>query len=87
MMMSSISSINLKTVGHILAQNNLGSGTLLEDAGELRIFLDNEPKSVMAMHLVASQLEATTGRVVDVDLKSNLGPAELAQLERSGTVV
>lgn len=84
--MSSIVSINAKTVSQILAQNNLEGGTLLEEAGELRIFLDNEPKSVMTMHVVTSQLESATGRVVEVGLKSNLGPAELAQLERAGTV-
>ncbi|MFJ1470256.1 hypothetical protein [Massilia orientalis] len=41
----------------------------------------------MAMHTAASQLEAATGRVVHLELKSNLGAAQLAQLERVGTVV
>jgi hypothetical protein len=85
--MNSIVSINMKTVQQILASNNLGSGTLLEEGGQLRVFLDGEPTAVMAMHTAASELKAATGRVVHLDLKSNLGPAQLAQLERMGTVV
>jgi hypothetical protein len=86
-MMSSIVSINLKSVQQILASNNLGAGTILEEGGQVRVFLDSEPTAVMAMHTAASQLEAATGRVVHLELKSNLGAAQLAQLERVGTVV
>lgn len=85
--MSSIVNINLKTVQQILIANNLGRGTLLEEANELRVFLDNEPRAVMAMHTAASQLEAATGRAVQLELKSSLGPAQQAQLDRLGTVV
>lgn len=85
--MNSIVNINVKTVQQILSVNNLGRATLLEEASELRVFLDNEPKAVMAMHTAASQLEAATGRAVQLDLKSSLGPAQLAQLDRLGTVV
>lgn len=85
--MNSIVSINAKTVQQILEQNNLGSAMLLEEEGELRIFLDNEPKAVMAVHMATSQLETATGRAVQVGLKSSLGPAEVAQLERAGTAI
>lgn len=85
--MNSIVNINVKTVQQILSANNLGRGTLLEEASEIRVFLDNEPKGVMAMHTAASQLEAATGRAVQLELKASLGPAQLAQLDRLGTVV
>lgn len=85
--MNSIISINLKSVQKILSSNNLGGGTILEEGEQVRVFLDSEPTAVMAMHTAASQLEAATGRVVHLELKSNLGPAQLAQLERAGTVV
>ena len=86
-MMDSIVSINLKSVQYILASNNLGAGTILEESGQVRVFLDSEPTAIMAMHTAASQLEAATGRVVHLELKSNLGAAQLAQLERVGTAV
>ena len=85
--MNSIISINLKSVQQILGSNNLGAGTILEEGGQVRVFLDTEPTAVMAMHTAASQLEAATGRVVHLELKSNLGAAQLAQLERVGTIV
>jgi hypothetical protein len=85
--MSSIVSINLKSVQQILSQNNLGSGLLLEEGNQLRVFLNSEPTAVMAMHTAASQLETATSRVVLLELKSNLGAAQLSQLERLGTVI
>jgi len=84
--MNSIVSINLKTVQQIIASNNLGGGVLLEEGEQLRIFLDSEATAVMAMHTAASQLEAATGRVVHLDLRSNLGAAQQDQLKRLGTV-
>jgi len=84
--MNSIVSINLKTVQQILRSNKLGGGVLLEEGEQLRVFLDSEPTAVMATHTAASQLEAATGRVVHLELKSNLGPAQQDQLERLGTV-
>lgn len=85
--MNSIVSINLKSVQQILRSNKLGSGTLLEEGGQIRVFLDGEPTAVMAIHNAASELEAATGRAVHIDLKSNLGAAQLAQLQRLGTVL
>lgn len=85
--MNTIASINLRTVQQIFGSNNLGAGTILEEGGQVRVFLDSEPTAVMSMHTAASQLEAATGRVVHLELKSNLGAAQLAQLERLGTVV
>lgn len=85
--MTSIVSIYATTVQKVLGANNLGSGILLEESDELRIFLDIEPTAVLAAHFATSELEIATGRVVQLELKSSLGPTQQAQLERIGTPV
>lgn len=85
--MTTIVNITSKPARKILDTHALGRATLLDEAGELRIFLDNEPPSVMAMHVATSELEAVTGRVVQMSSRSNLGPAEQAQLDRVGTAI
>jgi len=85
--MNSIVNITSKPARQILDAHGLGRATLLDEAGELRIFLDNEPTSVMAMHVATSELEAATGRVVQISTKASLGPAEQAQLDRVGMII
>lgn len=85
--MSSIVNITSKPARQILDAHGLGRAMLLDDAGELRIFLDNEPATVMAVHVATSELEVVTGRVVQIAPKASLGAAEQARLDRVGTVI
>jgi len=60
---------------------------LLVEEGKLRIFIDQEPAAVLAVHQATSELERATGAIVEIGLKSSLGPAQLAQLERAGSAI
>jgi len=85
--MTSITNIISKPARQILDAHNLGAATLLDEAGELRIFLHTEPGSVMPVHLATSELEAATARVVQIASRESLNPAQQAQLDRVGTVI
>lgn len=85
--MNSIVTITSKPARQILDAHHLGPATLLDEAGELRIFLHSEPASAMEVHMATSELEAATGRVVQIATRESLNPAEQAQLDRAGTVI
>lgn len=85
--MSSIVTITSKPARQILDAHRLGVATLLDEAGELRIFLHTEPASAMEVHVATSELEAATGRVVQISTRESLNPAEQAQLDRVGTII
>lgn len=85
--MTTVVSLNAETVRRILDVNNLGSGMLLVEDGKLRIFLDQEPAAVLAIHQATSELEKATGAVVEIGLKSSLGPAQLVRLEKAGSPI
>ncbi|MGX9221788.1 hypothetical protein ACWV27_25825 (plasmid) [Massilia varians] len=85
--MTTVVSLNAEAVRRILDANNLGSGVLLVEKGKLRIFLDQEPTAVLAVHQATSELEKATCAVVEIALKSNLGPAQLVRLEKAGSPI
>ena len=85
--MTSIVTITSKPVRQILDAHQLGAATVLDEAGELRIFLHAEPASAMEVHVATSELEAATGRVVQIATRESLNPAQQAQLDRVGTVI
>ncbi|MDK6076214.1 hypothetical protein [Massilia varians] len=85
--MTTVVSLNAEAVRRILDSNNLGPGMLLVEEGKLRIFIDQEPAAVLAVHQATSELERATGAIVEIGLKSSLGPAQLAQLERAGSAI
>lgn len=85
--MTSIVTITSKPARQILDTHQLGAATLLDEAGELRIFLHTEPASAMEVHVAMSELEAATGRVVQISTRESLNPAQQAQLDRVGTVI
>lgn len=85
--MTTVVSLNAEAVRRILDVNNLGSGMLLVEEGKLRIFLDQEPATVLAIHQATSELEKATGAVVEIGQKSSLGPAQLVRLEKAGSPI
>lgn len=85
--MNRIVNITSKPARQILDAHQLGAATLIDEAGELRIFLHAEPGSAMAVHMATSELEAATSRVVQISTRESLNPAEQAQLDRVGTVI
>lgn len=85
--MTTVVSLNAEVVRRILDANNLGAGVLLVEESKLRIFLDQEPTAVLAVHQATSELEKATGAVVEIALKSSLGPAQLVRLEKAGSPI
>lgn len=85
--MTTVVSLNAEAVRRILDVNNLGSGVVLVEEGKLRIFLDREPSAVLAVHQASSEMEKATGAVVEIALKSSLGPAQLVRLEKVGSSI
>jgi len=85
--MSSIATITSKPARQILDAHQLGAATLLDEGGELRIFLHTEPASAMEVHVATSELETAIGRVVQISTRESLNPAEQVQLDRVGTAI
>ena len=65
--MTTVVSLNAEAMRRILDSNNLGPGMLLVEEAKLRIFIDQEPAAVLAVHQATSELERATGAIVEVE--------------------
>ena len=64
----------------VLDQFHLGPACIAEHAGEVHVFLAEEPTSNLSVHLATSDLERLTGKAAQISVVSSLSPAERKSL-------
>lgn len=64
----------------VLDGYQLGPACLAENQVEVRVFLENEPRDNLSIHLATSQVEKVTGKIAQIQTISSLGPAERTRL-------
>jgi hypothetical protein len=70
-----------------LDKHALGAARFVEEGGDVKIFLEQDPSSTLSTHVAMSDLEQAIGRPVRISSSSELTPAQRVQLVNATQVV
>lgn len=73
-------------VAPVLRKHKLGSARVVDEVGELRVYLDGQDGSDLEVLLASSDLESAAGKPASIARMSSLDPHQHAQVLRVGVV-